>query len=391
MMRTRTLLALGLVAAPLASRAANRPIAVHDVAGDAAVAGPEALQLLSDSLRGALARGLGAKFQVLSREGLSDLLPADQLGCASSRCAASNGLQIGAPVAVVARLSSLDGRLILMTEAYESISGRLMGTDQLMGGSVSELMASLASRPDGLGRAWLEKTPAAVPTPAVASSPVVAAPAAAVAPATAAPSVAPITVNVSTQVTNQASSAPVAASAPAEAAEAAPAGKVKQRVVDYTSVPSVLDDRRKAGEEWEDLSLRRRPHGYHVALRAGAGADVGLIGIGLEIKPSWWSVSLGTGFAPLTLALTAKPWGDDNGVYATAFGAWFTPTEAFPTQPSGWGYGASVGVDWTNGRLLALKTGIGYMATTANNVIDASVWTQGWHGPMVDLSVGLRF
>ena len=173
MMRTPALIALGMLSAPLASTAASRPIAVHDVASDGDVSGPEALRLLSDSLRGALVRGLGTKFQVLSREGMGDLLPADQLACGTSRCAAFNGLQIGAPVALVARLSSLDGRLILMVEAYESISGRLMGTEQLLGGSVSELMTALASRPDGIGRGWFEKTPSAASTPPVTSTPAV--------------------------------------------------------------------------------------------------------------------------------------------------------------------------------------------------------------------------
>lgn len=121
---------------------------------------PAELATLTDTLRGAVKKELGARFTVQTRDA-----------------------KVAPQFVVAGKARKYGARKVLSLEAYEVKAHRLLGSDQLKGSKAEELYDELDKKARGLVRTWFDPGPAPVTTAAPAPAP---APAPVAAPATAA-------------------------------------------------------------------------------------------------------------------------------------------------------------------------------------------------------------
>jgi TolB-like protein len=104
------------------------------------------LRLLSDELRRQAVNILPAsEFNVLTRDGLIALIPADEeeAECLAQSCAVDIGRAIGAEYISAGRIAKFAGKLSLTIELYETMSGRLLGSFLTYGTSIEGLMETI--------------------------------------------------------------------------------------------------------------------------------------------------------------------------------------------------------------------------------------------------------
>ena len=125
------------------------------------------------------------------------------------------------------------------------------------------------------------------------------------------------------------------------------------------------------------------------------GGHLGLVGVGVEWRPSWWGVALGTGYMPLSGGLTFGSPNNGGGFYFDLYavlhhpGLWRAPTN------TGWGVGALTGWDWRFGDGWSVKTGAGYVYTSEGVAPYGTNWFDTYSSDrlpfMFDLALGRVF
>ena len=106
------------------------------------------LRLLSDELRRQAVNILPAnEFNVLTRDGLIALIPADEkeAECLAQSCAVDIGRAIGAEYISSGRIAIFRGKLSLTIELYETMGGRLLGSFLTYGTSIEGFMETIKS------------------------------------------------------------------------------------------------------------------------------------------------------------------------------------------------------------------------------------------------------
>jgi hypothetical protein len=104
------------------------------------------LRLLSDELRRQAVNILPAnEFNVLTRDGLIALMPADEkeAECLAESCAVEIGRAIGAEYISSGRIAKFAGKLSLTVELYETMGGRLLGSFLTYGTDIIGLMETI--------------------------------------------------------------------------------------------------------------------------------------------------------------------------------------------------------------------------------------------------------
>jgi hypothetical protein len=104
------------------------------------------LRLLSDELRRQAVNILPAnEFNVLTRDGLIALIPADEkeAECLAQSCAVDIGRAIGAEYISSGRIAIFRGKLSLTIELYETMGGRLLGSFLTYGTSIEGFMETI--------------------------------------------------------------------------------------------------------------------------------------------------------------------------------------------------------------------------------------------------------
>jgi hypothetical protein len=104
------------------------------------------LRLLSDELRRQAVNILPAnEFNVLTRDGLIALIPADEkeAECLAQSCAVDIGRAIGAEYISSGRIAKFAGKLSLTVELYETMGGRLLGSFLTYGTDIIGLMETI--------------------------------------------------------------------------------------------------------------------------------------------------------------------------------------------------------------------------------------------------------
>jgi len=158
-------LAILFVHAPV--RAAEPPplLAVLDFDAPDGGVEPSDLQVLSDAFRSAVIKETGDRYKVMTRETMMEMVPPEQMKCFADKCVAEIGRMLQAPYIMAGAIRKLGSRKVLTIEAYESVTGRALGTEQLVGASTEDLFVELGEQSRGLVRDWLRLN--AAPTPAV--------------------------------------------------------------------------------------------------------------------------------------------------------------------------------------------------------------------------------
>ena len=124
--------------------------------------GPELL-LLTDALRGAVVQEVGARYKVLTRETMMELVPPEQMKCFVDKCAAEIGRMLQAPYVVAGNIRKLGKSLVVTIEAYETNGGRLLGSKQLRAGDAEELFGRIETEGPTFVRSWLNAKPVQAP------------------------------------------------------------------------------------------------------------------------------------------------------------------------------------------------------------------------------------
>jgi len=293
----------------------------------------EELIILTDALRGAVVQSLGERFKVLTRETMTELVPPERMSCFVDKCAAEVGRMLQASHVVAGTVRRLGTRLVLTVEAYESTSGRLLGSQQFFAGTMEEMVGSVADRVPSLTLKWFASggTPAPAPVP--------------VAPP---PSVQP---------------------QPAKSAEIVPPAE---------SLPATPSDTAVRPPQW--------------AVRAGLDLAGGFLGASVEWKPGLVGFVLGTGQLPISAGITLSDPKNRGGAYLdlkAALMADWLGVARYTEWSTGWAIspvglvgGATAGWDWRFGGW-SLRTGVGVAASNLG-FQNRSPW-------LVDLSFGRVF
>lgn len=135
----------------------------------------------------------------------------------------------------------------------------------------------------------------------------------------------------------------------------------------------------------DEVPLWSDPRKPHVALRLGAGGQVGLLGLGLEYRPLphlGFSVGFGVQASGGVTFTTARHLGE-GGFYADLHARWGRHPLADGRSPEGLGLGGTVGYDVRAGAF-TLKLGVG----VAGNVVAG---TAPYLSPVGDLAAGVVF
>ena len=124
--------------------------------------------------------------------------------------------------------------------------------------------------------------------------------------------------------------------------------------------------------ELEKLAVVARPRPvvegpYHrsFAVRAGVGGHTGVLGVGVEWRPSFFGLAVGTGTHLLSCGLTFGPPANEGGIYADLH---FTRVSAgfFGTSTvDGIAFGATLGYDLRPLPWLSVKAGAGVVQNSA--------------------------
>jgi len=379
-----SLLALMLTALPTRAGAETLELlAVLDFDAPDKSLNPDELQVLTDAFRSAVVKAVGNHYKVLTRETMAELVPPERLQCFVDKCAAEIGRMLQAPYVAAGTLRKLGTRQFLTIEAYESRTGRLLGSEQIRGASLDDLLDAIDARAQGLSRTWF---PAGQVAPVVAVKP--APPVEVVVAPAPAPTPAPV-VAVTTPPA-------VAPAPPATANEPAPVPTppVALRSVAIAS-PALANGGPQPAPKESVLFVEpvAAPYRRSVALRAGLGGHTGVVGFGLEYRPSWWGLAIGTGWKALSLGFTAGPADNRGGPYVDAH---LVALESGPLNDSGvsnggFGLGVTAGWDFRFWEWLSVKAGAG---VAFNSRVDYSNWSADGQqqGPwMIDLNVGPVF
>jgi len=290
--------------------------------GDKALSADD-MMVLTDAARGAVVREVGGRFKVLTRETMTELVPPERLNCFVDKCAAEIGRMLQASHVIAGTLRRFGSRLILTIEAYESTTGRLLGSDQVRATQVDELLDLVVERMGPLAQGWFAPAPIVEP-PVVKESPPPT-------PAAVVPTTPP--------------------AKPTTSPEPTP-------LVAPTSESTPTSDRRA----W--------------ALRAGLSGQAGQLGVALEFRPSWWGLSIGTGWIPLSVGLNFGSADNDGGIYGDLHAMRVYPWPVGTIRANnvenggetvdvtGFAVGGTVGYDWRLARDWSLKTGLGLVWTT---------------------------
>ena len=344
--------ALLLLGTPLSARAADRSIpllAVLEFDSPEKSVPPDELQLLTDAVRGAVVKELAGKFKVLTRETMTELVPPERLNCFVDKCAAEIGRMLQAPYVIAGTLRPLKSKWVLTLEAYASTTGELLGSDQLRAADIEALLDVIDERGRSLVREWLSSR-ASTPTPPEPPKPVAAPTPPAPPPS---PPIAPPPVIVPPPLITP---PPPVVTAPAAPKPVAP----PEKTVPTGSTPGA------------------RPS---FAVRAGLGGHVGVMGAGVEWRPSWWGIALGTGNHQWSGGLTFGPRANAGGPYVDLQLVRIAPGLFGSITEAGTTVGATAGWDFRLARIVTVKAGIG----AVYNAVDPTRFLT------VDLCAGVVF
>ncbi|MDR2580469.1 MAG: DUF3280 domain-containing protein [Fibromonadaceae bacterium] len=102
---------------------------------------------LRTQAREALPRG---SYSILTRDNITQLIPAEQAECFAESCAIDIGRAIGAEYVTQGFVGGFDGMLTLTVELYESMSGNLLGSFVTESDGVRGLLSTIRERAPGL-------------------------------------------------------------------------------------------------------------------------------------------------------------------------------------------------------------------------------------------------
>ncbi|MFM2153060.1 MAG: hypothetical protein RL199_1495 [Pseudomonadota bacterium] len=157
-----------LASAPL--RSEGPPLlAVLDFNSPDDAMGEGELVTLTDALRSAVVKEVGARYKVLTRETMREVVPPEKMRCSANMCAADIGRMLQAPFILVGEVRRFSGEPMLTIEAYESNGGRLLGSEQFSGADAKAILGELRGKGQGLVRSWLKQggqAPATTAAPA---------------------------------------------------------------------------------------------------------------------------------------------------------------------------------------------------------------------------------
>jgi len=145
------------------SAAAPRPplLAVLEFDAPERAASDQELQLLTDAFRSAVIETVAGRYQVMTRDTMQELVPPEQMVCLAGACAATIGRALQASHVMAGTVRRLDDELILTIEAYETVSGRVLGTRQLVEARTGPLRRRVLADAPALVTQWLQLDPAA--------------------------------------------------------------------------------------------------------------------------------------------------------------------------------------------------------------------------------------
>lgn len=113
------------------------------------------LAALTDAMRGAVKKEVGARYKVMTRETMIEIVPVERMRCFAGKCVAEIGRMLQAPYTIAGSARKLGARKLLTVEAYESKGGQLLGSEQFRGSTPEELFDQLDKQARVLVRTWL--------------------------------------------------------------------------------------------------------------------------------------------------------------------------------------------------------------------------------------------
>ena len=137
-----------VLAAPAAARGearadARKLVGVLELQNEATGVKTADVAFITDAVRKAAADGLDLQaFSVMTRESMDVLLPAEKITCLAGKCLAEIGRTLQAEFVVGGSIKDVGTKIGVTLEAYRSVSGELLGSEQELADTVDELVAA---------------------------------------------------------------------------------------------------------------------------------------------------------------------------------------------------------------------------------------------------------